>query len=69
MSLIQQSRKGKDYHSNYFERMTGDGIFAEMIRSRFDIAARKLGINVSDRADLDTSQFKRLHRQLDLFHG
>jgi DNA repair photolyase len=67
MSLIQQSRKGKDYQSDYFQRMSGDGIFAEMIRSRFDVAARKLGINTSDRADLDTSQFKRLHRQLDLF--
>ncbi len=67
MSLIQQSRNGKDYQSGYYQRMTGEGVFAEMIRRRFEVAARKLGINTAARTDLDTNQFKRVHQQLSLF--
>lgn len=49
MSLIKQSRGGKDYDSAFGARMTGTGAYASLLRSRFDLACRKLGY-VADRS-------------------
>jgi DNA repair photolyase len=43
MSLIQQARGGKDYDAAFGTRMRGTGAYAELLRSRFELAARKLG--------------------------
>jgi DNA repair photolyase len=71
MSLINQSRGGKDYDSQFGTRMRGTGPFAELLRSRFDLAKRKLGFAGADeRYELDTSLFrppKQATPQLDLF--
>jgi len=67
MSLIRQSRRGRDYQSGYFERMVGQGQFAGMIHQRFNIAAKKLGISTDHRFNLDTSQFLKVNEQLSLF--
>lgn len=67
MSLVQQSRAGKDYQSDYFTRMAGQGIFADTIRQRFKLVTNKFGLKERHRFQLDTSQFKRSFDQLSLF--
>jgi len=59
MSLINQARGGKDYDSRFGQRMRGTGPYAELLRARFDLAKRKLGLQSTDeRYDLDTSKFR-----------
>ena len=43
MSLVQQMHGGRDYDSDFSTRMRGQGVFAELIRRRFDVACRKHG--------------------------
>ncbi len=66
MSIIRQSRGGKDYRAVFGERMTGTGEFAKLIHNRWSIACRKLGYGGQDRFALDPSQFKRTNQQLTL---
>jgi DNA repair photolyase len=68
MSLIRQSRGGKEYDSTFGKRMRGTGIFADMIAQRFATACRRLGLNRRSKP-LDASGFKpsRLSGQLGLF--
>jgi DNA repair photolyase len=49
MSLINQSRGGKDYSSEFGTRMVGTGVFAELLRKRFDLAKRKFGFDDTQR--------------------
>jgi DNA repair photolyase len=59
MSLINQARGGKDYDSRFGTRMSGTGPYADLLHTRFALAARKLGLLDShDRHDLDTSLFR-----------
>ena len=59
MSLISQARGGKDYDARFGVRMEGTGPYAELLRSRFELAARRLGLLPSgDRHELDTSLFR-----------
>lgn len=59
MSLINQSRGGKDYQSDFGIRMTGTGVFAQLLRKRFDIAKRRFGLdNDDDRYELRTDLFR-----------
>lgn len=44
MSLVQQSRGGKDYVAEFGERMRGRGAIAEMIAQRFKLARRRYGL-------------------------
>jgi DNA repair photolyase len=71
MSLINQSRGGKDYDSQFGTRMRGTGPYAELLRTRFDLAKRKLGFAGADeRYELDTSLFRpplKVTPQLSLF--
>jgi DNA repair photolyase len=60
MSLINQASGGKDYDSRFGIRMRGTGPYAELLRTRFELAARKLGYASADgRQGLDTSLFRR----------
>ena len=56
MSLVRSMRDGKDYDSEFGKRMRGSGPYAWQIGRRFEIAARKLGLN-SERAKLRTDLF------------
>lgn len=56
MSLIRSMRDGKDYDSEWGKRMKGRGPYAWQIGRRFEISARKLGLN-SDRSPLRTDLF------------
>jgi DNA repair photolyase len=59
MSLINQARGGKDYDSQFGVRMRGTGPYAELLRTRFDLAKRKLGfLGAEERHDLDTTLFR-----------
>ena len=57
MSLVRSMRDGKDYDSEWGKRMTGTGPYAWQIGRRFEIAAKRLGIN-SERLRLRTDLFK-----------
>ncbi|MCB1692091.1 MAG: PA0069 family radical SAM protein [Pseudomonadales bacterium] len=67
MSLVQQSRGGKDYKPGFHTRMSAEGVFAELLRKRFRVAAKRLGLFSDDRFELDTTQFRRSQHQMDLF--
>jgi DNA repair photolyase len=59
MSLINQSRGGKDYDSQFGTRMRGTGPYAELLRTRFDLAKRKLGFaGAEERYELNTQLFR-----------
>jgi DNA repair photolyase len=56
MNIIRSMRGGKDNDPNWFTRMTGSGPWAELMRVRFEIAARKHGLN-RDKRKLRTDLF------------
>jgi DNA repair photolyase len=59
MSLINQSRGGKDYDSEFGARMTGTGAYAQLLRTRFELARRRLGMEDAEaRHELTTSLFR-----------
>jgi DNA repair photolyase len=45
MHLIQSLRGGKDNDPHFGSRMRGTGVWADLMRTRFGIACRKLGLN------------------------
>lgn len=57
MARIQEMRGGKDYNSDFATRMRGQGIWADLIRQRFEKACRRLGLN-RKRHVLDTTSFR-----------
>jgi DNA repair photolyase len=59
MSVINQSRGGKDYQAEFGTRMVGTGIFAQLLRARFDMAKRKCGFDAAERRhELRTDLFR-----------
>ncbi len=57
MARIRDMRGGRDYDADFTTRMKGDGVWAELIRQRFDKACARLGLN-HERVELDTTQFR-----------
>ncbi len=49
VSLIRSMRDGKDYDAEWGKRMKGTGPYAWQIGRRFEIAAKRLGLNVEKR--------------------
>jgi DNA repair photolyase len=49
MAIIQSLRGGKDNDPNWFSRMRGQGPWADLLRTRFERAIRKHGLNVEKR--------------------
>ena len=66
MSLIRQSRGGKNYDSRFGSRMRGEGLFADLLEQRFRLARRKLGLDQRGSVVLDCSQFCPPGAQLSL---
>jgi DNA repair photolyase len=58
MSLIRSMRDGKDYDAHFGKRMKGTGPYAWQIGRRFEIAAKRLGLN-ERRLSLRTDLFVR----------
>ena len=72
MSIVRDMRGGKDNDSRFGKRMTGEGVFAALIRQRFSKACARLGLNERDDSPLRTDLFVPPQRpgapaQLDLF--
>jgi DNA repair photolyase len=61
MNRVREMRGGKDYDSDFGTRMKGEGVWAELIRQRFSIAAARLGLSGHSGRfhQLDASQFRR----------
>jgi DNA repair photolyase len=57
LSLVRQSRGGKDYDAEWGKRMKGGGPYAWMIGRRFSMACERLGLNANKKS-LSTDQFK-----------
>lgn len=57
MSLVQQSRGGRDYQSDFSLRHRGTGVFAQLLQQRFRVAIKKLGLNQRG-LNLDCSHFQ-----------
>lgn len=57
MARIQEMRGGKDYDSDFASRMKGSGLWADLIKQRFEKTCRRLGLN-RQRTELDFSQFR-----------
>ncbi|WP_332775709.1 PA0069 family radical SAM protein [Polaromonas sp.] len=68
MARIHEMRDGKDYDSNFATRMKGSGLWADLIRQRFEKTCHRLGLN-RQRTELDLSQFRpaRVDGQGSLF--
>ena len=63
ISIVKQSRGGRENDPNFGSRMTGSGNFVDLIGKRFDLACRRLGLNSEDnhmasRNGLDCSLFR-----------
>lgn len=80
MNRVRDMRGGKDYDAAFGERMKGDGVWADLLRQRFEKAARRLGFGGRARVfqEMDASGFRppevpgrartqASRRQLDLF--
>ena len=70
MSQLRQARRGKDYDARWGERLSGSGVYARLLRQRFEIACRRYGLNDDERAGMrhsDCSQFRVPGRQQSLF--
>ena len=74
LSVVRQSRDGRENDPRFGSRMTGSGNFVDLIGKRFMLACRRLALNseenhMASRGALDCGQFRppRLSGQLDLF--
>jgi DNA repair photolyase len=69
MSLIRQTRGGKDYDADWSQRMKGTGPVAELIGARFKAAVKRYGLD-APRHQLDETRFRvpaDARPQLELF--
>ncbi len=58
MARVRDMRGGRDNDSRFGSRMRGEGVWAQLLRQRFDKACERLGLN-RERVELDLSQFCR----------
>jgi DNA repair photolyase len=69
MSLVRQTRGGKEYDADWAQRMKGTGPVADLISARFKAAVKRYGLD-APRHQLDETKFKApasAQAQLDLF--
>jgi DNA repair photolyase len=61
MNRVREMRGGKDYDASFATRMHGEGVWAELIRQRFEKSADRLGIGrrAGRFKGLDASRFRR----------
>lgn len=57
IARIHEMRGGKDYDANFATRMKGSGLWADLIKQRFEKTCHRLGLN-RQRTELDFSQFR-----------
>jgi len=69
MSLIRQTRGGRDYDAEWSQRMKGTGPVADLISARFKAAVKRYGLDGA-RPSLDVTRFRvprGARDQMDLF--
>ncbi len=61
MNRIRDMRNGKDYEADFGKRMRGEGVWADLLKQRFDKCIQRLGIGKRSGsfATLDMSGFRR----------
>jgi DNA repair photolyase len=67
LQRIRHIRAGKLNDPRWGTRTRGEGVFAEQIRSMFEVACRRAGMN--ERPKLSTAAFRRPREQLNLFEN
>ena len=58
MARVHDLRGGRDNDPAFKTRMSGQGVFAALIRKRFELACRRLGLSQNRSGALDTRQFR-----------
>ncbi len=58
LALLRACRRGKLYDPAFGTRMTGEGVTAQLLARRFELACKRLGL-AGNEWDLDTSQFEK----------
>lgn len=58
MARVREMRGGKDYDATFGKRLRGEGVWAQLLRQRFDKACARLGLNKT-RVELDTTLFRK----------
>jgi DNA repair photolyase len=56
MAVIQSARDGRDNDPDFFSRMRPQGVFPDLMRSRFKLACKRHGIT-NERLEVDCSRF------------
>jgi DNA repair photolyase len=61
MNRVREMRGGKDYDSNFATRMHGEGVWADLIRQRFEKAVDRLGMQRAANRfrQLDSTRFRK----------
>ena len=57
MSTVQQLRGGKDYDATFGKRMRGEGVYAELLARRFELALKRTGFSARKPRQLDCTRF------------
>jgi DNA repair photolyase len=71
LSLVRETRDGKDYDASWGKRMTGEGVYATLLQQRFEKAKERYGLNKPS-TPLRTDLFvppREASAQLSLFCG
>jgi DNA repair photolyase len=58
MARVREMRGGRDYDARFGSRMVGEGVWAKLLRQRFDKAVARLGLD-RERVPLDLAQFRK----------
>ncbi len=58
MHAIQSAHGGQDYQSDWGTRFTGTGPIALLLRRRYELACKRLGLMTGERIPLDVSRFR-----------
>jgi DNA repair photolyase len=67
MSLVRQMRGGRDNDGRFGLRMRGEGVFADLVARRFEVAARRLGFVTGEAFELRQDLFRPPTPQRQLF--
>lgn len=67
MNRVRDTRRGKEYTSEWGTRMRGEGVYAELLAKRFEVARRKHGFHERSMPALRTNLFRPRTQQLGLF--
>jgi DNA repair photolyase len=59
MARIRDMRGGRENDPEFGSRMRGEGEFAELLRNRFAVACKRLGLNADKRNAVETGKFRR----------